>query len=77
VNAAGAAAVARRAAAVAATLNRDGGVDEIAAERPEARQSPILVSAGKSRKANDVGGENRGEFSVIAQWRLEPSGAYE
>jgi hypothetical protein len=40
----------------------DCRIDQIAAERSQPSQSPILVGAGKPAVSDDVGGENCGEF---------------
>jgi len=44
----------------AAVVERNGRVNKVAAERPEARESPILVGAGKPAIADDVGHQDRG-----------------
>ena len=36
-------------------MHGDGWVDQIAAQRPESRQNPVLVGPGKPRIADDVG----------------------
>ena len=50
----------------AAVVHGDGRVDQVAAQRPEPRQNPILVGSGKPRIADDVGHQDRGEFSGLA-----------
>ena len=40
----------------AATMNRDGGIDKVAAQASEPRQGPILIGAGKSAIAHHIGG---------------------
>ena len=40
----------------------DGGVDEVAAQRPQARKDAVLVGAGKPGEADDVSRQNRSEF---------------
>ena len=42
-----------------ALVHGDGGIDQIAAQRPEPRERPLLVGAGEPRKADDVGSQNR------------------
>jgi hypothetical protein len=42
----------------AAVVGRDGGVDQIAPEAPEPRERAILVHAGESAVANNVGNQN-------------------
>ena len=39
----------------AAVMHGDGGIDQIAAERPQPRQSAILVRAGEPAVADHVG----------------------
>ncbi len=39
----------------AAVMSGNGGIDEIAAQRPEARKDAVLVGAGKAAVSNDVG----------------------
>ena len=50
----------------AAVMHGDGRVDQIAAQRPQPRQDPILVGPGKPRIADDVGHQDRREFSGLA-----------
>ena len=44
----------------AAVVHGDGRVDQVAAQRPEPRQNPVLVGSGKPRIADDVGHQDRG-----------------
>jgi hypothetical protein len=48
----------------------DGGVDEIAAQSTQTRKCAILVSTGQTAEADDVGGENRGEFAGFGHGSL-------
>ena len=48
-----------------AFVNGDGGIDQIAAQRPEPREGAVLVGAGETRKADHVGGEDRGELAGL------------
>ena len=50
----------------AAMMHGDGRVDQVAAERPEPRQNPVLVRSGKSRIADHVGHQDRRELSSLA-----------
>ena len=50
----------------AAVVHGDGRIDQVAAKRPKPRQNPILVGAGKPRIADDVGHQDRGQFSGLA-----------
>ena len=50
----------------AAVVDRDGRVDEVAAQRPEPRQRAILVRAREPAEADDVGGEDRCNFPGLA-----------
>ena len=47
----------------AAVVHGDGRIDQVAAERPQPRQNPVLVGSGKPRIADDVGHQDRGELS--------------
>jgi hypothetical protein len=49
-----------------AMMDRDGRVDQVAAQRPEPRQNPVLVGSGKPRIADDVGHQDRRELSSLA-----------
>src|SRR5271165_5054193 len=44
-------------------MHGDRRVDEIAAERPEAGKSAILVRAGEPAETNDVGSQDRCKFA--------------
>ena len=46
----------------AAVVNGDGRIDQIAAQRPEARKDTVLIGAGKSGEADHVSRQNRSEF---------------
>ena len=46
----------------APVMHGDGGIDQIAAERPQPRQRAILVRAGKPAVSDDIRGQNRREF---------------
>ena len=50
----------------AAVMGRDGGVDEIAAQPPEARKRAILVRASEPAIADDIGNQDRRELSGLA-----------
>ena len=41
----------------------DCGINQIAAQRPQARQNPVLAGPGKPRIADDVGYQDRCQFS--------------
>ena len=56
----------------AAVVHGDGRIDQIAAERPQPRQNPVLVGSGKPRIADDVGHQDRGEFSSLAHGATSP-----
>jgi hypothetical protein len=38
-----------------AVMHRDGRINEVASERPQPRQNPVLVGSGQPRIADDVG----------------------
>ena len=50
----------------AAVVHGDGRIDQVAAERPQPRQNPVLVGSGKPRIADDVGHQDRRELSSLA-----------
>jgi len=47
-------------------MGGDGGIDQIAAEAPEARERAILVSSRKTRIADNVGDQDRRQFPSLA-----------
>ena len=49
-----------------ALVHGDRRIDEIAAQSPEPRQGAVLVRAGQPTEPNDVCGEDRREFPVLA-----------
>ena len=53
-------------------MHGDGGVDQIAAQRPQPRQNPVLVGSGKPRIADDVGHQDRREFARFAHGATPP-----
>jgi hypothetical protein len=53
-------------------MHRDDGVDEIAAERPQARKDAILVRAGESALADDIGHQDRRDFPGFAHGARPP-----
>jgi hypothetical protein len=48
----------------------DGRVNEIAAECPEARQGALFVRAGEPAVTNNVGHQDRCQFSCLGHLRL-------
>ena len=56
----------------AAVVHGDGRVDQVAAERPQPRQNPVLVGSGKPRIADHVGHQDRGQFSGLAHGATPP-----
>ena len=50
----------------AAVMGGDGGVDQIAAEAPKARQGAVLVRAGEPAVADDIGDQDRRELAGLA-----------
>ena len=56
----------------APVVDRDGRIDQVASERPQPRQNPVLVGSGKPRIADDVGHQDRGEFSGLAHGATPP-----
>ena len=55
-----------------AVMHGDGRIDQIAAQRPQPRQDAILVGAGEPRIADDVGHQDRGQFSGLAHGATPP-----
>ena len=47
-------------------MHRDGRIDQVASERPQPRQNPVLVGSGKPRIADHVGHQDRRELSSLA-----------
>jgi hypothetical protein len=47
-----------------------GRVDQVAAQRPQPRQSAILVGAGQAAEADDVGGEYRRDLAGLLHGAL-------
>ena len=56
----------------APVVHGDGRVDQVAAQRPQPRQNPVLVGSGKPRIADDVGHQDRGQFSGLAHGATPP-----
>ena len=50
----------------APVMHGDGGIDQIAAQRPQPRQDAILVRAGEPAVADDVGDQDRRDFPGLA-----------
>ena len=53
-------------------VDGDGRIDQVASERPQPRQNPVLVGSGKPRIADDVGHQDRGQFSGLAHGATPP-----
>ena len=53
-------------------VHGDGRVDQVAAERPQPRQNPVLVGSGEPRIADHVGHQDRGQFSGLAHGATPP-----
>ena len=49
-----------------AVMDGDGRIDQVASERPQTRQNPVLVGSGKPRVADHVGHQDRGQLSSLA-----------
>ena len=54
----------------AALMHGDGRIDQIAAQRAQPRQSAILVRAGRTAVADNVGGEYRGDLAGLLHGAL-------
>ena len=46
-------------------MGGDGGIDHVATHRPDPSKRALFLAAGEAAKADDVGGENRGELSRL------------
>src|SRR5271165_5801710 len=51
-------------------VDGDGRIDQIAAQRPQPSQRPILVLAGKPTETDHVGGQDRRELPFFRHWSL-------
>ena len=56
-------------------VHGDGWIDQVASERPQPRQNPVLVGSSKSCIADDIGHQDRGQFPGLARGasRFRPS----
>ena len=52
----------------APVMDGDGRIDEIAAQRPQARQRAILIRAGEPAKSHHICGEDRRELPYFAHY---------
>ena len=50
----------------ASGVHRDGRINEVAAERPEARERPIFVRASQPAVSDDIGGQDRRKLAGLA-----------
>ena len=50
----------------ASVMHGDRRVDQVAAQRPQPRQNPVLVGSGEPRIADDIGHQDRRELSSLA-----------
>ena len=53
-------------------VHGDDRVDQVAAQRPEPRQNPVLVGPGKPRIADHVRAKDRSQFSGLAHGAMPP-----
>ena len=58
----------------AAVMDGDGGVNQVAAQAPEARKGPVFVSTGESAVTDNVSDQNCCEFPGLGHWTLGPFG---
>jgi hypothetical protein len=56
----------------AAVVGGDGGVDEVAAEAPQARERAILVRPREPAVTDDIRNQDRGELPGLAHCALRP-----
>jgi hypothetical protein len=52
-----------------AVMQSDGGVEQIAAERPQPRQRSLLVGSGQPAVSGDIGRQNGREFASFRHGR--------
>ena len=55
-----------------AVVHGDGRIDQVASERPQPRQNPVLVGSGKPRIADDVGHQDRRDFARFPHGATSP-----
>jgi hypothetical protein len=55
-----------------AVMHRNGRINEVASERPQPRQNPVLVGSREPRIADDISDQDGRELAGLAQ--LRPSG---
>jgi len=58
----------------ATVVDRDRRVDQVAAKRTQARQGAVLVRFGQPAEADDVGGQDRGQFPGLAHGAIAEGG---
>ena len=56
----------------ASMVDRDGRVDQVASERSQPRQNPVLVGSGKPRIADHVGHQDRRDFARFPHGATPP-----
>ena len=59
---------------IAPVMRGDGGIDQIAAQRPEPRERALLVGAGEPAVADDIGDQDRSDLpgfrhGAASRWR--------
>ena len=54
-------------------MRGDGGVDQIAAKAPQARERALLVRPGESAVTDNVGDQDRGELSGLGHSSGSPA----
>ena len=57
----------------APVMHGNGGVDQVAAQRPKPRQSAIFVRAGEPAVADDIRDQDRGDFPGLAHSSGSPA----
>ena len=60
-----------------AFVNGDGGIDEIAAQGPQARERSLLVGAREPAEADHVGGEDRRKLADLGRHGASRTGKQE
>jgi len=55
-----------------AMMHGDGRIDQVASERPEPGENPVLIGSGQSRIADHVGHQDRNQFPGLAHGATPP-----
>ena len=56
-------------------MQRNGGVEQITAQRPQSRQRPLLVGSGQPAVSGDIGRQNGRKFAGLRHGSLSSEGS--